>query len=235
MTDLFAALDATWPALAQHTAGGWLVRHGADGGKRVSAATVLTPAKAAASIDAAEAAHLALGQEPLFCLRPDDAAADRALAERGYHTLDPVQIFTSPAASIAAEPPAHMSSFAIWPPLAIIDEVWHQGHIGPARRAVMDRVSGAKTAILGRVSDRAAGAVFVAMHDDMAMIHALHVDPAQRRQGLARNLVRAAAAWAISQRADQLSLAVTAANAPACALYRSLGMQVASHYHYRAR
>lgn len=235
MTDLFAALDATWPAFAQQSAGGWLVRQGTGGGKRVSSATVLAPAEAAPGIAAAEATHIALGQEPLFCLRPDDGAADAALAERGYRILDPVQIFTAPATDIAAELPAHLSSFAIWPPLAIIDEIWEQGHIGPARRAVMDRVQGPKVAILGRADDRAAGAVFVAMHEDVAMIHALHVDPAQRRQGLARNLVRAAAAWAVDQRARHLSLAVTAANAPACALYRALGMQVTSHYHYRAR
>lgn len=235
MTDLFAALDATWPAVAHQTAGGWLVRQGANGGKRVSSATAIEPTQAAASIAAAEAAHAALGQPPLFCLRPGDEAADHALAERGYQILDPVHVFTATVAQVAADGPEHLSSFAIWPALAITEEIWGQGHIGPARRTVMDRVRGPKTTILGRAGDRAAGAVFVALHGDVAMIHALHVDPSQRRQGLARNLMRAAAAWAADQRATHLALAVTEANVPACALYHALGMQISARYHYRAK
>lgn len=235
MTNLFAALDASWPAVAHQTAGGWLVRQGADGGKRVSSATVIEQTRACEGIAAAEAAHAALGQPPLFCLRPGDEAADHALAERGYRILDPVHVFTATVAQVAADGPAHLSSFAIWPALAITEEIWDQGHIDRARRAVMDRVCGPKTAILGRAGDRAAGAVFVAVHGDVAMIHALHVDPSQRRQGLARNLMRAAAAWAADQRATHLALAVTAANTPACTLYHALGMQIATRYHYRAK
>ena len=36
---LQAAMDATWPAAAMHRAGPWMLRNGAGGGKRVSAAT----------------------------------------------------------------------------------------------------------------------------------------------------------------------------------------------------
>ena len=67
------------------------------------------------------------------------------------------------------------------------------------------------------------------------MLHALEVAPDQRRRGLGQVLMRAAAAWARGAGATDLGLAVTAANAPARALYRSLGFVDVDGYHYRAR
>lgn len=234
MSDLFAALDATWPPVSTRQAGGWLVREGLGGGKRVSSASALDDG-AAQGIAAAEAAHHALGQPPLFCLREGQDGLDQALAARGYRVLDPVVLLAAPVALIAAHPPAHLSSFPLWPPLAITRDIWAAGGTGTARQAVMDRVAAPKTAILGRAADRAAGAVFVAAEGDIAMVHALHVAEVARRQGLARNLMRAAAAWAHDQGARTLALAVTRANAPANALYAALGLVPVGHYHYRAK
>ena len=234
MTGIFDALDATWPAAATHPAGSWLVRDGRGGGKRVSAATA-TEDGAAAHIDAAEAAHKALGQPPIFCLRGGQDVLDQALAARSYRTADPVVIYAAPAGRLTGEPPARLSTFPIWPPLAIMKEVWAEGGIGPARLAVMDRVIGPKVSILGRAGDRAAGAGFVAMHDNTAVIHALHVLPDQRHKGLARNIMRAAALWASDQGADQIALAVTKANDAANALYTALGMTIIDQYHYRVK
>ena len=234
MSDLLAALDATWPAAVTHRAGPWLVREGLGGGKRVSCALAMLD-EARDQIALAEAAQAALGQPPLFCLRDGEAALDRALSDRGYRTVDPVRLYTAPCALLAAENPERLSSFPIWPPLAIMKEIWADGDVGPARLAVMARAPGPKTAILGRAGDRAAGAVFAAVHGDIAMIHALHVQPGMRRNGLARNLMRAAARWAQDQRASTIALAVTNANAAANALYTTLGMTVAGHYHYRLK
>lgn len=234
MTDLFDALDATWPAAGHRDVGGWRVREGQGAGKRVSCATVIG-ADAPAGIDAAEAAQASLGQPALFCLRAGQDAADQALAARGYVIIDPVVLLSAPIAGLAAEAPAHLSTFPLWPPLAITRDIWAEGGVGAERQAVMDRVTVPKTAILGRAGDRAAGAVFVAVDGPVAMVHALHVDPAVRRQGLARNLMRAAARWAEGNGATTLALAVTKANSAANALYACLGMVAAGHYHYRAR
>lgn len=234
MSDLYAALDATWPAASVSRAGGWHIREGQGGGKRVSCATA-ADGGAALGIDAAEAAMAALGQAHLFCLRDGEDGLDRALAARGYGLVDPVILYACPATRIASEPPAPLSAFPLWPPLAITRDIWSEGGVGSARQAIMDRVPGPKTSILGRTGDRAAGAVFVAVHGDLAMVHALHVDRAARRQGQARNLMRAAALWALDQGAETLALAVTRANEPANALYAALGMAAAGQYHYRAR
>ncbi|MBE0555377.1 MAG: GNAT family N-acetyltransferase [Rhodobacteraceae bacterium] len=227
---LFHAMEATWPPAAHHPLGPFLLRDGAGGGKRVSAASAEGP-WTDADLTAAEAAMA----EPLFLIRPGDEALDAALAERGYQRIDPVVAYAAPAAHLAAEPPAHMTTFPHWPPMEIARQLWAEGHIGPARLAVMDRAAGAKCAILSRASDRASGVAFVACDGPMAMLHALEVSPALRRQGSAHNILRAAAAWALDNGADTLALVVTEANANARRLYASLGMTIVGQYHYRQK
>lgn len=232
MTGLFAVMDATWPAAALHRAGPWLVREGLGGGSRVSAATAEADWDEA-EIAVAEAVHDRLGQPRLFMIRDGETALDEALAARGYTVATPVALYEGATAKLAAEPPPPVSAFALWPMLAIQRDLWAEGGIGPARTAVMERARGPKTTILGRVRDRAAGTAYVAISGDTAMLHALHVAPELRRQGTAVNMMRSAARWAQDHGAERFSLVVETANAPANALYASLGMRIVGQYHYR--
>lgn len=227
----FDVIDATWPAASSRMAGGFRVREGLGGGSRVSSASLEVPFPQA-DIDAAITAHRAFAQQPKFLIRPGEDALDQALAERDFELFDPVVLRVAPIERLLAEIPP-VTAFAHWPPLAITREVWAQGDIGPARQAIVARATGAKAAILGRKSDRAAGAAFVAIHDDIAMLHGLIVLPDFRRQGLAAAMMAEAARWSAANGAHTLALAVTKANAPANALYAGLGMEPASHYHYR--
>lgn len=229
---LIDVAEATWPPAAIHRVGPWLIREGQGGGQRVSAAS---PAAgwSDADIPTAEAAMRALGQSPLFVIHPADSALDSALAARGYALHDPVVAYAAPTATLAAEEPPFLSTFPHWPPLAVTRQIWAEGGIGPARIAVMDRARPPKTAILGRSGDRAAGAAFVAIHGNVAMLHALETTPTLRRKGCAYNILRAAARWARDHGAHTLSLLVTERNAAAHALYASLQMQVVGQYHYR--
>ena len=121
------------------------------------------------------------------------------------------------------------------PPLAIQREIWSAGGIGPGRWAVMDRVTGPKTSLFARADDRPAGTGFVAIHEGIAMLHALEVLPALRRRGAAAHMLRAAANWAAATGATTISVVVTEANAGARALYASLGLEVVGQYHYRMK
>ena len=234
MNAILSLLDATWPAAALSRAGAFTIREGQGGGSRVSAVTVEGPF-GAGDIEAAEAAQDALGQTNLFLVLGAQQALDDALAARGYRVKDPVVIYAAPTTTLADPAPDPMSAFTIWPPLEIMRDLWAEGGIGPARLAVMDRAVGPKTAIMGRVKDRVAGVAFVAVVENRAMLHALHVAPGLRRQGSAVNIMRAAALWAQDRGATQLFLAVTRANEAANALYASLGMQIVENYHYRSR
>ncbi|WP_327787127.1 GNAT family N-acetyltransferase [Rhabdonatronobacter sediminivivens] len=228
---LMAALEATWPPAARMPVGAFMLRDGAGGGKRVSAAVAMAEATEA-DIAAAEAAMRARGEQPLFMIRAGDGALDDALAARGYAQIDTTLFYAAPV-GILARKPAPITLFPIWPPLQIIRDIWTERGIGAARQAVMARAAAPKAALIARVADRAAGAAFVACHGDIAMLHAVEVLPNLRRQGGARNLVTGAAWWAQEQGMRWLALAVTRDNAAARAVYDGLGMMVCGGYHYR--
>ena len=230
-TDCLRALDATWPAKRLWAAGDWVLRDGAGGGKRVSAAT---PRHPAADPVAGEAAMQAAGLAALFRLGPDERALARRLQDMGYHAFDHTLIYAAPVSDLAAAPPA-VSLFDIWPPLAIMREIWAGGGIGLARLAVMDRAAPPGTGFVARIQDRVAGVAFCGISESLAMLHAVEVAPQFRRKGVATTILRGAAHWAQAQGAQWLSLAVTAANAPARALYARAGMQIVTEYQYFER
>ncbi len=228
---LFAALDATWPAAGVSVEHGFHLCDGAGGGKRVSAARATGPVTPD-QVQVAAAAMRAQGAAPLFMIRPGDDPLDALLDARGYDAMDATVLMAAPVAQIAAAP-APVTLFPIWPPLQIMRDIWTANGIGAARQAVMDRAPPPKTALIARVSDRAAGTAFVACHGDIAMLHAVEVLPGLRRQGAARNMLTGAAWWAQVQGCAWLALAVTRANSGARALYRTMGMAEVCSYHYR--
>jgi len=225
----FPALETTWPSAARQTVGSWVIRTGHGGGKRVSAATGGKPG----DIDVAEKAMAALGQPALFMIRALDQGVDQALAARGYQVVDPVTLYLCRVGVLTKPAAPQLASFAMWPPLEIMREIWVEGGVDAPRQAVMERVIGEKAAILGRAGGRPAGSAFVAIHREIAMIHAIEVTPALRRKGVGINMMRVAAQWAQDNGASEFALAVTDANVAANALYKKLGLTVVGHYHYR--
>lgn len=233
MSDTLLSLTrATWPAAATRSVDGWSIRDGQGGGSRVSAAT--WDGTGSPDISRAEAEMTAQGQEPIFMIRPQDEALDADLAAQGYEMGDPTQGYVVSTPELAQTPPP-VTSFAVWPPLAIQTEIWAEGGIGPERLAVMQRASGPKTALFGRMSEKPAGAAFVAMSGRSAMLHALEVSTTYRRRGLAQIMMRHAGQWALEAGASHLYLLVTKANEPANRLYTSLGFKPDGHYHYRRK
>jgi len=228
------ALSQTWPPARHWSIGPFTLRDGAGGGKRVSAASLQAPiCPATDEIAAVERDMRARGQAPLFSLTPEQTAFDTALATRGYKMVDPTRVYQAPVAPFADHTIPPVTVFEIWEPLAIMSEIWDAGGVGPARRAVMHRVTGPKTALFGRIENKPAGAGFVAANGSVAMLHALEVRAAHRRKGLARWMIIAAAHWAARNGCSTLTLLVTEQNHPANALYRAMGFQDAPGYHYR--
>ena len=226
---LAEVMEATWPPAGRESLGPFMLRDGAGGGKRVSAASLDGPITEA-DFDALEARMA----EPLMLVRAGEEALDAALDARGWRIVDPVVVYAAPVAQLTAELP-RLTAFPHWPPLEIARAIWAEDGIGPARIAVMDRVTGPKAALLGRIDDRSAGVAFVACHGREAMLHALEVRESHRRQGLGRRLLQATANWAATQGAHRLSLVVTRQNTAARALYARLGMEVVGNYHYRMK
>jgi len=228
------AWTATWPAAGYAREGGFLVARGEGGGGRVSAARAVAD-WSEADIDAAEARHHAWGQPPLFAVDTGDTALADALTLRGYHQADSTVILSAPVGPLAEPPIPPVTAMECWPPLAIQCDLWAQTGIGPERQAITDRAQGPKAAILGRVQDRAAGVGFVAVHEGVAMLHALAVLPESRGRGLGAWMVRRAARFAQAHGAGELALVAKKENAPALGLYDRLGFREIGAYAYWRR
>ena len=227
---LMAAIDATWPPAETRRVGPWLLRRGNGGGQRVSAASTEDQT---AELAPAEQIMREWGQPLLFRVTPDQTRLDERLAKAGYVVKDPVALYAAPVAGLADGRDETVKVFRVASPLAMVDEIWTQGGIGPGRRAVMTRPNGPRITLLARASDRPVGVAFVAIDGDIAMIHAIETAPAHRRKGGGGILLQGAASFAAEHGATWLALAVTEANAPARALYKKLGMALAGRYHYR--
>lgn len=229
---LYAVIDATWPAARYSRLGPWTLREGRGGGQRVSAATTDGPVNKD-DIEKAIAAMREMGQRPIFMIRAGQEALDAQLAERGLSYHDPVNAYACPAEQLTDVPVPRVTALRVWEPLAIMREIWAKGGIGVDRLAVMERAAPPKTAILGRINDKPGGACFVAMHDGVAMVHAIEVLTHQRRHRMAHWFMREAAYWTRDNGGHTLSVICTRANMPANALYASLGMAHVGEYHYR--
>ncbi|MEM6938518.1 MAG: GNAT family N-acetyltransferase [Pseudomonadota bacterium] len=228
---LYDAVEHTWPPARRITAGPWMLRVGLGGGKRVSAATAVADVSVS-DLAQAEIGMVELGQSPLFMVREGEGELDEILADAGYAIVDPVTLYTLPIGRLTDVPLPRVTAFCIWDPLAIMREIWAEGGIGPARLDVMARAQ-TKTAILARWKEKPAGTAFVAVHDGVAMVHAVEVLPHQRRMGVAQWIMRAAALWAAQHGAKQIAVLCVTENLPANALYQSLGFSPAGRYHYR--
>jgi GNAT superfamily N-acetyltransferase len=208
------------------------MRHGAGGGKRVSAATLHD---VGASLRNMETAQVAAGQSALVMVRDGEKALDHALEARGYQVIDPVTLYAASTAELAQTPPLVTTFVTEFPVLQVLKDLWQEGGIGPARIAIMNRAKGPKCALLGRTDDSLAGAAFVAIDRNVAMLHGLEVRETFRRKRVGHYIMGAAATWAQDRGAKWLAVAVTQANVPANKLYASLGMSIVGHYHYRIK
>lgn len=226
------AISATWPAERTWRVGSITMRTG--GGQRATAATV-DGLPEATDLDRAEADMIDLRGESLFRVRDWERPLARDLDTRGYAKRDETNILAMAIADLADRPLKPVSAFAVWPPLAIMEELWNENDIGPVRQENMTRVEGPKTGLLGRGSDQPGGVGFVAVHNDIAMIHAVAVQTHLRRQKIAENMMIAAAQWAQDVGAKWLTTLCTCHNSAANSLYTSLGMTVVARYHYRAK
>jgi GNAT superfamily N-acetyltransferase len=230
-TELFDALDATWAPMALHNHAGWIIREGAGGGQRVSAATHLPNAQDAKVSDAVNK-MTSLGQTPLFMIRSFDVGLDAELQALGYGVVDPVAILIAPTETLHDRRPLqthHINRLEAPGTKAI--NIWAAGGVDQNRVNIMDRVKGSKTIL----SVDRMGVAFAAAYNDIAMVHAVEVASKHRRKGVANALMYAACQWAHDQNCNWVAVLTVRDNMPAKTLYENLRMTEAAAYHYRIR
>ncbi|MDO5658244.1 MAG: GNAT family N-acetyltransferase [Paracoccus sp. (in: a-proteobacteria)] len=226
---LDAVFDATWQAAQSRRFGGLVALEAAGAGDRVNGAHRVGD-WSEKDIDAACAQLAEWGIAPLFRVDDADAGFIAALEARGFQRSPSALMMGIAPDRLTDRPIPPVTAFEHWPPLAVQRDMWVEGGFGSPRLAVMDRVEVVKTSLLGRIDDRAAATGFLALHDGIAMLHALVVAPEHRRKGMAGWMLRRAALWAQAQGADQLVLAVGVENHGAIATYDALGFARLADY-----
>lgn len=227
---LLSALETTWPAAETLSHQGWRLRRGLGGGSRVSACI---QDQEGADIEAPRAQLAEWGQKMLFQVRAGEDALDQRLEAAGYVKFDATTMMCVEASALLDDRPETARVIRGAAPVALMEEIWAEGGIGLERLAVMARAPGPKCYLLGRLADRPAAVAFVGLDGDIAMVHALETVERARRTGAGRMLMAGAARFAVEFGASWLALAVTERNIPAISLYRSLGMENVTGYHYR--
>ncbi|MEM7498255.1 MAG: GNAT family N-acetyltransferase [Pseudomonadota bacterium] len=240
------ASDATWPGAATQMIGGWKLRFTRGAGSRASSAWAMEPAADAAAlarnVAAVRAAYEAAGLPPRFQIWPGDEALDDLLEAEGWERYDRSLLMARPAtgdwpvravSEKALREGTDAMAIAVRTPVEVLDCIWRESGVGPARRAVLDRAAGPKAIFLGRAGMRPAGAMATILDDDIGVTQALYVTPEARGAGLGAVLMAAGGRFATGAGARVLAHAVVETNAPAIALYRRLGYTSFGAYHYR--
>jgi hypothetical protein len=92
-SDIFEAIDVTWPAEKFLEIPKWKLRRSANGGKRVSAATAIG-APDISDIKLAENKMVQWHQDKLFMIKKNEILLDEALSASGYRVIDPTNIWS---------------------------------------------------------------------------------------------------------------------------------------------
>lgn len=236
MSDLLTdEFENTWSAGETALIGGLLVCRDDGAGGRLSSIRRADSRRRddpLSDLDAALAQQREWGQRALVRAWDDDEDLIAAASAKLPVRAEPTVVLSAAIDALADEAPPVMTSFGIWPPMAVQRQLWQDFGINAARQAVMSRGTGPRLSLLGRLQDKPAGVGFCAVSGTVAGLHALVVKPDMRGARLGEWLVREAAHWAAHEGAEQMMLAVGRDNAAALRLYDRLGFKEVGGYAY---
>ena len=240
--DLAEELElSAWPGKGQMVRGGWLIRIANGFTSRANSASAICREAELSEADLAaiEAIFARHGLPAIFRIGAHaPMSLDQRLAERGYRiktpstrqqldltgqswTVDPAVSIDTAASAAWVDDFGRCNSrndFDAETMRAILGNILPQAFFG---RLVL---AGTTVAIGVGVLDRG-----------ILVLQSIGVDPAQRGAGLGRRMVNSLLARGQSAGARAAILNVDDGNAPAQALYASLGFRITGRYHYRIR
>jgi GNAT superfamily N-acetyltransferase len=235
-----------WPALREVVLDGWLIRLADGYTRRTNSVNLLSSGTLPLDhkIRYCEAVYAAQGQATIFCIPTHaDPALSRDLDRRGYGPpedescvlfMDSAEIPLEPVGDVVLE-----EGLPGEPWLNTLARLHEQSEAAQGiHRRILESLSVPAVFAAVRCDDGRLGALaYGAVHDGLVCVNSVVTDPAFRRRGLGRKVVSAVLAWARErQAATEACLAVVADNAPAIALYESLGFRREVYrYHYRRR
>jgi len=229
---------AAWPAPRKLWLGDRQLHLSDDPSRRANSANPLRPDPRApeAFVRACEALYRRHRRPAIFRL-PSliDPAIDERLAALGYGSEGESLVLYGAVDAIAApDAPVQLFTRPIADWFAAMAALQGHGrrHGRSYRRIVGGLVVPAAFALLSEGGAPAALA-YGALPDRLVCCESVVVDPGRRRRGHARQVLSRLAAWAGELGAEGMCLEVVADNAPALALYDTIGLGELYRYHYR--
>ena len=229
---------AAWPALETDRFDGWLWRFSDGGSQRANSISALTynGTGIEASIDEAERRYRARNAPPMFQVSDVSAPADldARLAARGYRINDPCITLMKPCAA-QAKPDGVVYLDRATP-------AWFECYssvITPSRKRTAPRIlegvphSGVFCGVEenGRIIATALGVP----RDGVVIAECVATLAEARGKGAASRVMRGLEAWGAAKGCQVVALQAVATNAPAQALYKSLGYREHGRYHLRVK
>jgi N-acetylglutamate synthase len=233
-----------WPAVETDEIDGWLWRFANGGSQRANSVSALdytrdnTGADIDRSIAIAEQRYRSRGARPLFQISDVSAPASLAasLTQRGYTANDRCTTLIQPA-------PAPEAGHDTAPDFEIFDRAtdeWtacYTSVITPDRRRtapdILARIPRGAAFCGVRRQGRIIATALGVTHDGVTIAECVATLAGARGQGAAAAVMRGLAVWGATQGAHTIALQAIEHNAPAQALYRSLGYRLAGHYEIR--
>ncbi len=235
-----------WPALSEMLFDGWLLRFAEGHTRRANSVNPIGPSTRdlREKIAQCEALYRAEGLPTIFRLAPvADPGLDAILTALGYGPAEDETrvIYRDLAGSDRLDGTAACVTEGAPSEEWLAAQARCTGQTEAAQRTqrkILRALSVPSVFTAARAEDgRLASVAFGAVHDRLVCVNLVATDPARRRQGLSRRAVSAVLAWARDRAgAEGACLPVVATNAPAIALYESLGFtRELYRYHYRRR
>lgn len=235
------ACREAWPSALETLVDGWLLRRSGGRIRRSNSANPLRGERGAPwrVIDAAEAFYAGHGQTPLFRIPDIAAELEPDLDRRGYsreggtiHLHADIEALAGGLFDdVTVSPTPSERSFEA--------RFRTGGYDGAERRIFREMTSliaGDKAFVSCERDNEVAAFAFGVIRDGLLVVEAVETDARFRQQGLGRRTVGGLIGWAARAGAKSGCLQVVADNAPARALYASLGFNRELYrYHYRRK
>jgi ribosomal protein S18 acetylase RimI-like enzyme len=229
---------AAWPALETAEFDGWLWRFSDGGSQRANSVSALafSGSDVEASIDEAERRYAARGASPMFQVSDVSAPADldARLQRRGYRINDPCTTLVKSAASGRAPDGVVYLERA--------SPGWfdcYSSVITPGRKRIAPQILAripASGIFCGLEQDgRIVATALGVPREDVIIAECVATLAEARGKGAASWVMRGIEVWGAARGCRHVALQAVVTNAPAQALYKSLGYRENGRYHLRVK
>jgi ribosomal protein S18 acetylase RimI-like enzyme len=229
------ACQNAWPSPRQVLLGGWLLRASGGATRRTNSVNPLRggPLDPTGIIAAAEGIYRGLGQPSRFRVPSIATGMDAPLERAGYVAEGDT---TTLLADLSDHRPRDCARIEL---SDRPDEDWLALRSDPADPifgSMADSILLPKAFAACRVDGQVVATAYGVVHDRLLVVEAVATRPEHRQRGYGTRTVGHLMDWALTQGAGGACLQVVADNAPALALYASLGFRTELYrYHYRSK